>query len=107
MQTLIAHRQYMKEWYKTHKTSVILSRKKAYEKRRNFLNQVKQKPCADCGDWFHPWQMQFDHREPEQKIFNIANCKAAVFKTLWEEIKKCDIVCANCHAHRTYKRIHL
>lgn len=46
-----------------------------------------------------------DHREPTKKSFTIALvarqrpwCYAAA------EIEKCDLVCANCHAQRTWNR---
>jgi hypothetical protein len=49
--------------------------------------------------------MDFDHREPEEKVFNIGMNKSRfTLKRLLEEIQKCDIVCANCHRNRTHKK---
>lgn len=52
--------------------------------------------------------MQFDHRVPADKEHNVAQMvqKGMALTAILEEIKKCDLVCANCHADRTYKRNH-
>jgi len=52
--------------------------------------------------------MDFDHRDPAQKAFAIAAGKALLKsrEVLLAEIAKCDIVCANCHAIRTYRYLH-
>lgn len=61
--------------------------------------------CADCGYNRHPAALQFDHRPSEVKLFNIGE-QAGNYKpeTIWTEIAKCDVVCANCHAIRTTTR---
>jgi len=48
--------------------------------------------------------MDFDHRDPRKKLFSIAAGHALLMsrEKLIAEIEKCDIVCANCHALRTY-----
>lgn len=60
--------------------------------------------CLDCGHNFNPWVMQFDHRVSGDKKFEIARSHSYGWDRILEEIEKCDIVCANCHADRTYKR---
>jgi ssDNA-binding Zn-finger/Zn-ribbon topoisomerase 1 len=69
-----------------------------------FLRELRRVPCKDCGGTFQPHQMDFDHRDPEDKSFGITWSRAmlAPRKRLLEDIAKCDIVCANCHALRTY-----
>jgi molybdopterin synthase catalytic subunit len=62
-------------------------------------------PCSDCGQRFHFVAMQFDHRPGELKIGEVSNLiKAGARLKVWAEIAKCDLVCANCHAIRTYQR---
>ena len=71
------------------------------------------KPCADCGE-IHPyWVMQLDHVPGRgAKAFTISLTYTSgrdrrVLCTraqLLDEIAKCDIVCANCHAIRTHAR---
>jgi hypothetical protein len=50
--------------------------------------------------------MQFDHRDAAMKKGNIATMvhNRATREAILEEISKCDVVCANCHADRTYQR---
>jgi len=84
-------------------------KEKAYDRNRKkkikeFLWDLKRKPCADCGKSFHPICMDFDHRE--NKKFEISDGIVNGFskKKLLEEIKKCDLVCACCHRLRTFER---
>lgn len=76
-------------------------RKKALE----FFRSLKEYPCADCGNRFHPCVMDFDHREGETKLFGIGRDYYKHPKEqVLAEIKKCDLVCANCHRMRTFNR---
>ena len=71
-----------------------------------FLRELRKAPCADCGSRLAPHQMDFDHREPSQKAFRLT-AGAAMLKSraaLLAEVRKCDIVCANCHRLRTWVR---
>ena len=61
-----------------------------------------ERGCADCGYNEHPAALQFDHRPGTVKLFDIARHFGR--KGMWEEIAKCDVVCANCHAVRTATR---
>lgn len=76
--------------------------------RRSLLDEAKAVPCADCKRRFNPWQMQFDHRPGEKKLFNLSDAgrDGVGLARIRREIAKCDIVCANCHADRTYWRAH-
>lgn len=64
-----------------------------------------ERGCADCGYSAHPAALEFDHLPGSMKKFNIGGKVASYSeKTLWEEIAKCDVVCANCHNIRTAER---
>lgn len=74
---------------------------------RNFVNKIKENPCADCKNSFHPCQMEFDHLPGTKKIKTInklANSGAALIH-LKNELSKCELVCSNCHALRTFLRL--
>lgn len=73
-------------------------------KRKAFIAQVKNKPCMDCGGWYEPVQMDFDHRPNEKKLFTISQRYCWKLSYIYKEIQKCDLVCANCHRLRTAKR---
>jgi hypothetical protein len=63
--------------------------------------------CMDCGLAHPPHRLQFDHRPGDTKIKEISWLVSHAYsmKTLQAEIAKCDLVCANCHADRTYARM--
>lgn len=71
-----------------------------------FLREMRRIPCADCGGTFEPYQMDFDHRDPAKKSFQVTAGGAMLMSRdrLLEEIAKCDIVCANCHRIRTARQ---
>jgi hypothetical protein len=65
--------------------------------------------CFDCGlictvdNWY---VFDWDHRVPTDKSFTIGDRKHGVSKAvLMAEIAKCDLVCANCHRHRTFGQL--
>lgn len=61
--------------------------------------------CVDCGYNKWPGALQFDHLPQFTKSFNIGTSAGSkTWEQLLEEISKCEIVCANCHAERTDKR---
>jgi hypothetical protein len=73
---------------------------------REMLREWRDVPCADCGEKFEPHQMDFDHRDPSTKRFNMTAGRAALKSTavLRAEADKCDVVCANCHRVRSQRQ---
>ncbi len=73
-----------------------------------FVLGLKQKPCSDCGVQYPPYVMDFDHTGADVKLDSIARLARNGFSSskILEEIKKCDLVCSNCHRERTYRRAH-
>jgi hypothetical protein len=71
-----------------------------------FLRELRDVPCHDCGGLFAPHQMDFDHRDPREKSFNLCSGRAALKNRdqILAEAAKCDVVCANCHRLRTRAR---
>jgi hypothetical protein len=63
------------------------------------------KRCADCGDAFHPVAMHWDHLPGEPKTADLAFlARRGSRQRVLEEIAKCELVCANCHAVRSLRR---
>lgn len=76
-------------------------------KRAERIEAIKTaRPCMDCSRYYPAECMDFDHRDNEEKLFDIS--KRAYSGCKWEsivaEIAKCDLVCANCHRIRTKQR---
>lgn len=62
-------------------------------------------PCVDCGRHFPHPAMQFDHLPGTEKRDDIGRLMRHSSKGLvLAEIAKCELVCANCHAIRTFRR---
>jgi len=74
------------------------------QERRTLINSYKEVPCVDCGGQYPYYVMQFDHLG--NKLFSIAKAvsRNLSLDSILSEIKKCDVVCANCHAIRTFER---
>lgn len=70
---------------------------------REMLDQLKNVPCCDCGEAFLPCVMVFDHVRGE-KIANVSAMTSWPIGRIKEELEKCDVVCSNCHAIRTWIR---
>lgn len=94
---------YRRRWLQT-------SAGKEYQRQMRYRNHkdllyfsIKNKPCVACQGWFEPCQMQFDHVRGK-KIKTVSQLRRCSKKRMLEEIRKCDLVCANCHALRTFKR---
>ena len=74
---------------------------------RKYVNSLKNRPCVDCGNSYSTYVMDFDHRKGYRKKGNIGtlvNQSNLSKENILDEINKCDLVCANCHRIRTYKR---
>jgi predicted transcriptional regulator len=55
--------------------------------------------CQVCGYDKYPGALQFHHLDPNEKDFNIAyRGHSRSWKSVKEELDKCIMVCANCHA---------
>ena len=71
---------------------------------REFVREAKSTPCVDCGAQYPYYVMQFDHIDPATKIASINKAVSDSWPVnrIKKEIEKCEVVCANCHAVRTY-----
>lgn len=102
---------YRSEHYRAHKEKYIEKAKRAAAARRESVREAIQKAkegksCVDCEQAYPPWVLQFDHlhgSDKEAAVANMAGHGLSVARVL-REIAKCEIVCANCHADRTYRR---
>ena len=71
--------------------------------RRVFLDIFKlSEGCFDCGYNKRPEALQFDHLR--DKSFTVGEGGDRPWLKLFEEIEKCQVVCANCHTIRTKQR---
>jgi len=80
--------------------------RKELHKTLEELHLYKEKNgCFDCKNRYPHYVLEFDHK-PE---FNKLDVVYRVLRNYgpeaaWAEVRKCDVVCANCHKIRTYDR---
>lgn len=104
------HKKYFKEWYQRNKTRTLeriaKNKREHIAKVRAEINKLKDVPCADCCQKFHPVAMDFDHVRGE-KVESIGKFIGGGYRIdlVLEEIKKCEVVCACCHRIRTHNRL--
>lgn len=84
--------------------------KERAQEKRSIVSSYKTKiGCKDCGYDIHPAVLEFDHVKNSGlpntgKQRTVASLMYRRWSVIWEEINKCEVVCANCHAVRTHKR---
>lgn len=53
--------------------------------------------CIKCGYNKCIFALDFHHKDPTQKKFNISKYRKNSFQSLKSELDKCDLLCSNCH----------
>ena len=86
----------MKHHQKTINSNLIKKRRDMKIK----LIKIKGGECIKCGYSKCVAALHFHHRDPKLKSFGLGcnNILNYSFETVIEEINKCDLLCANCHA---------
>lgn len=67
--------------------------------RSMFITKLKEKfdsKCQKCGYDRYSGALEFHHIDPSQKDFTISNMNFKLTEAV-EEIKKCVLLCSNCH----------
>ena len=97
-------KKYYKENFEKHKGVTKERRDRNRDINRNkLISYLLIHPCIDCGET-DPIVLQFDHQK--DKSFNISQkvCNGYSWKIITDEIKKCEVRCANCHLKKTAKQ---
>jgi len=99
--------EYTKQHYSDnkcyYKQKAIKSNLKHKSKIKEILTLAKSVPCVDCQKIYPPYVMDFDH-VTGNKIANVSEMNKFTVEAILMEIKKCEVVCSNCHRERTHKR---
>lgn len=68
--------------------------------RKEELIKIKGGSCEVCGYSKSASALVFHHKYEKKKIFNISgkNLTKKTWNELLSEVKKCYLLCANCHA---------
>lgn len=72
------------------------------ERTLYLIEYFKTHPCVDCGEG-DPVVLEFDHLR--DKSFDVGTgLRDRPWQSVLAEMKKCEVVCANCHRRRTASR---
>lgn len=88
-----------------HKKGATARGKAKEERRRRHINRYKVlKGCQHCGYNDNPVALDFHHSG--DKVGGVAGMLTHTRKKLFTEIRKCTVLCANCHRveHEREKR---
>lgn len=103
------HKQYTQKHYAKNKAAYLLkaqNRNKVVQAGlKAFIDDAKSHPCADCGNRYPPYVMDFDHVRGK-KLMAVSRLRvvSGTLGKLQAEIAKCEVVCSNCHRIRTHQR---
>ena len=99
-------RQWSKEYYYRNQKAQIKRNKDKKDSIRDYIKKYKEfRGCMDCGTKFPYYVLDLDHRVGTEKMFTPAHLhRTNSWTKMIEELKKCDVVCANCHRQRTHSR---
>jgi hypothetical protein len=74
----------------------------ALQRTAYLVEYFRTHPCVDCGQT-DAVVLEFDHLR--DKSFDVAQALPyRSWKSILDEIAKCEVVCANCHRRRTAQR---
>lgn len=98
----------MRDYAKEHRQRLYVLDAERRKTNARYVRVIKEtNSCADCGEYFrdYPEVLEFDHigTDKTAAVARMVGQGVSLSKIL-KEIRKCDIVCANCHRIRTVKR---
>lgn len=70
---------------------------------KQWMIELKSKPCTDCGNTYDTCCMEFDHIIDSGKEYNLGSMFSHHYskELIQTELDKCELVCSNCHRIRT------
>jgi len=93
---------YRRKYYKSKKKPDWV--KKPIWWRKEFVNRYKEMVgCEECGGRYKGYVLDLHHIDPGQKSFTVSACNVnRKHELIRQEIKKCEVLCANCHRELHY-----
>lgn len=99
------HRWISKESFDRWVKRVNKRRRDKVKRRKYWLGRYKQaKGCELCGYDKHHAALHFDHLDMYQKIHDVSKMVKGNLSILIQEVRKCRVLCANCHSTVSYNQ---
>lgn len=94
---------YNRKWQQRNRERLRPIRARYNAKLVAWYNALKDKPCTDCHEKYPYYVMQWDHVRG-RKLYEPSKMvrRHVPRRRILAELKKCELVCANCHAKRTH-----
>ena len=89
---------YSKEYQKNNREQINATTRKLKSKKKAALIEHLGGKCCGCGATEN---LQFDHIDRTKKSFTIGKCLGKTLDVLIEEANKCQLLCQECHQHKT------
>ena len=101
--------EYLKKWRKNYNKDNRTQKRINDATRRAEIKKViddlkSSTSCADCGNYFPPIAMDFDHVRGKNRSISGLVSGSYKLELILAEIALCEIVCACCHRIRTHDR---
>ena len=94
-------RNYDKIWYHENdnrRNKLNRNAKERIIRNKKFIREYKLAVgCQICGYNKTHYALEFHHEDGNDKKYNISLMKTLSIETILKEIKKCKVVCSNCH----------
>lgn len=85
------------------KRQILFNKKKRIEENKvRIFNYLLEHPCAHCNE-SNPVVLEFDHLHSKNMNISQMLGEGYSWNKIEEEIKKCQVLCANCHRIKTAK----
>ncbi len=75
-----------------------LWRKRSRNRRRTEAKDFLGGECISCGSTSN---LEFDHIDPRLKLFEMSIAMDRNSNIWWNEVKKCQLLCVDCHRRKT------
>ena len=94
------HRESTRQWRQKNPEHAAQLDAAKIDKRNNLRKRCVEfagGKCQICGLIDHPIAFDFHHVDKSQKLFSISIACRKSERQLWDEVKKCVLLCAICH----------
>jgi hypothetical protein len=96
---------YDARYFQVNRQRIMARKRERWNELLRWYQDLKESaPCVDCGGFFHHAAMTWDHLPGHEKVTEVSNLRRSSRQAVLDEVAKCDLVCANCHAVRSYER---